>query len=348
MPDQAINEMISAFAAGCMDKENFTHFHSYIKSKGDLPYKELGQLQTLSAMLPAILEFEYPRPELKNKVARTLISMQDEIKEKIRIDRQKAAEAAEAAKAAELAASETTNNLNESPPGEPQITAAENNMENKIKNEPQPNNYLHADNRLFAENVTRPPEPPSFTPVWIIITLLFLGLCTLVYFGYTGMSELKESITKSESNVAAIKNELRNTSEFINKNSALIDFFNNENIWSVQLAGSDPLLKISGKLFIAETEKEILIQLTNLPTPSPEETYQLWVVSKNQTISLGNFFIEPGSRFVKLLNIPVIPKEQIQQFEVTLEPRSGSPLPTGRVYAVGLENNAVQKPGRKK
>lgn len=344
MPDQAINEMISAFAAGCMDKENFIHFYHYFKSKGDLPYKELGQLQTLSSMLPAILELEYPRPELKNKVARTLIAMQDEIKEKIKVDRQKTFDASPTQKPDEPVKRETRISSNESPRNEVKLPAVENNMTNKPANEPQQNNYLNIDNRLFTDNVTRAPEPPSFTPVWIIVALLFIGVCTLGYFGYTSLNELKESVTKSESAITSLKSELRNNSEFINRNSALIDFFNYENIWSVQITGSDPSLKISGKLFLALTEKEALLQMTNLPTPSPEEAYQLWVIVNKQPVSMGNFFVEPGSRFVKISNIPVIAKEQVQQFLITMEPRGGSALPAGLTYAVGLGNSAVQKP----
>lgn len=347
MPDQAINEMISAFAAGCMDKENFIHFYDYFKSKGDLPYKELGQLQTLSSMLPAILELEYPRAELKNKVARTLILMQDEIKEKIKVDRQKTIEVPPVKKEEEPVKHETVNNLNESPQYEANIQMAENDKGYKTAKEPEQNIYMNT-NRLFSENTSRAPEPPSFTPVWIVAALLFMGLCTLSYFGYTSITELKETVAKSESNVASLKNELRNTSEFINRNSALIDFFNYENIWSVQITGSDPLLKISGKLFIAQNEKEALLQMNNLPTPSPEEAYQLWIVSKKQNISMGVFFIEPGSRFVKLSNIPVVPQEQIQQFKITIEPRSGSVSPTGLTYAVGFGNGTVPKQAGKK
>jgi hypothetical protein len=348
MPDQAINEMISAFASGCMDKENFLHFYHYLKGKGDLPYKELGQLQTLSSILPVILELEYPRADLKNKVARTLISMQDEIKEKIKIEKQKTIEYTKIQKPAEPVKVKVELLENTIQHAEPKAQEAEKNMTNPTPQEPQQNNYINQDNRLFTESVPRPPEPPSFTPVWIVIALLFLGMCGLGYFMYSGFADLKESISKTEAGISSVKNETRNTGEFINRNSALIDFFNYENIWTVQLNGTDPSLKISGKLFIALNEKEALLQLSNMPNPTPEETYQLWMMSKNQTFSMGVFFVEPGSRFVKLSNIPVMPKDQITQFRITIEPRGGSAMPTGKIYVVGLENEAVQKFLKKK
>jgi len=168
------------------------------------------------------------------------------------------------------------------------------------------------------------------------------------YLFYSSNAALKESLAKTESSIAAVKGELRGTSDYINRNSALVDFFSNDNVWVVALNGADPALKITGKLYIAPNEKEALLQISNLPTPSPENIYQLWLVTKQQTYSVGNFFIEPSSRFVKMTNLPQIAKEQIERFQITLEPRSGSPLPSGIIYAYGSVNETGVKPLRRK
>ena len=344
MPDQAINEMISAFAIGCMDKENFIHFKNYIESKGDLPYKELGQLQTLSSMLPAILELETPAPELKNRVARTLISMQDEIKEKIKLEKQKTI--IDISRAQTEVKSDLTppdRDVNNSGLNINQPAVREDNMNNRSSNEPVQNTYLNTENRLFAENMTQQQESPSHAPLWIAIALLFIALCVVGYFGYSSITGLKDSLAKTENSLSAIKTELRSTNEFINRNGALIDFFNYENVWVIQLSGADPLMKLSGKLFVALDDKEVLMQMNNLPTPSPENTYQLWIVTKGQTYSAGSFFVEPGNRFVKLSNVPQVPREQIVQFKITLEPKGGSVAPTGQTFAIGIGNEAIQK-----
>jgi len=52
MADKAIHEMISAFAAGCMDKANFVQFKDYINEGGELPDRELGELQNIISMIP--------------------------------------------------------------------------------------------------------------------------------------------------------------------------------------------------------------------------------------------------------------------------------------------------------
>src|SRR4030042_2437502 len=84
MDEKVIHEMMSAFAAGCMDKENYINFKNYIDSQGELPYRELGELQNLTAMVPLILELELPDIKLKDRIAKKLIGMQDEIKAKIK------------------------------------------------------------------------------------------------------------------------------------------------------------------------------------------------------------------------------------------------------------------------
>jgi hypothetical protein len=347
MADQAVSEMISAFAAGCMDKENFIHFNNYIRNKGELPYKELGRFQIITSMLPAILEQEEPDPDLKNKVARKLISMQDEIKERIKSQKQKNIDAARAetktedaieaaAEPKRIVIKETFADLTQ--PKTP-----------LIKPDVLPEkNFMIPDNKLFSDKVTQPVEIPSQTPLWIAVVILFLIIITIGYFSFTTISELKNTIAKTENNLTAAKSEWRSTNEFISKNVALVEFFNNTNVWIINMTGVDPLMKISGKLLVAMDAREALIQINNLPTLTPEYSYQLWLTTKNQIYSMGFFFVEPGSKYIKLISIPVIAKDQILEFSVTLEPRSGSVVPSGQVYATGTIEQTAVKPTKSK
>ncbi len=83
MADQIIHEMIAAFSVGCMDKQNFVQFKEYMQQDGDLPSGEMGELQNIVAMIPIILDIEKPHPSIKDKVAKRLIEIKDEIKAKI-------------------------------------------------------------------------------------------------------------------------------------------------------------------------------------------------------------------------------------------------------------------------
>lgn len=347
MADQAVSEMISAFAAGCMDKENFIHFNNYIRNNGELPYKELGKLQIITSMLPSILEQEEPDPELKNRVARRLISMQDEIKEKIKQEKQKTVEFSKIKTEIEPETAKTSNGIIKEKQKEGFANSAE---KNKIYNKPNElllNDYMNKENRLFTEKPGQPVEIPSQTPLWIILAILCLIIALIGYFTFTSNSELKDRLSKAENNIAAVKSEMRGANEFISKNVALVEFFNLSDVWIVPISGIDPLMKISGRIFLALKEREALLQINNLPTPNPDNTYQIWMATKNQSYSMGYFFVEPGNKYVKLINIPVIAKDQIMEFKITIEPRSGSVTPTGQVYASGIAGEAVKNPSKK-
>ena len=83
MADKALSEMIAAFAAGCMDKQNYMQFKDYIDEGGLLPKRELGELQNIISMIPVILDLESPDSSIKDLVAKKLIGMKEEIKTKI-------------------------------------------------------------------------------------------------------------------------------------------------------------------------------------------------------------------------------------------------------------------------
>lgn len=84
MADNPIREMISAYALGCIDKENLIQFRDYISKGGKLPKKEMGDLQNIVSLIPTILETETPNPKLKEAVAKKLLSFQEETKARIR------------------------------------------------------------------------------------------------------------------------------------------------------------------------------------------------------------------------------------------------------------------------
>ena len=346
MSDQAINEMISAFAAGCMDKENYLNFVKYIRDGGELPYKELGKLQMLTSMLPVILDQETPPAGLKNRVAKSLIQMQDEIKEKIKSDRKRTVEVPKP----KPAPAPKPDALEEPAPvlREENRTAPEPVMQQPHRSaEPLNDQLTLSGGRLFTETPQRQFEMPSFTPVWIVIALLIIALGALAYFNYSTHSELKELLSKAESDISNMKAELRGTSDYISRNSALVDFFNFDDIWVVQLNGVDQQKEVYGRLYVSLEGKEALLQMTNLPTPSPDNIYQLWMETKGQSYMIGSFFIEPASRYVKLTKLPAVTRDQVTQFKITLEPRGGSPFPVGLTYATSLPAGA-QTQGRRR
>lgn len=82
LSEQKFSEMIYAFSAGCLDKDEFGDFLEYLKSGRRVPENQLGELQNVVSLLPAMLELETPDVQVKDKVAKRLYRMREELKAK--------------------------------------------------------------------------------------------------------------------------------------------------------------------------------------------------------------------------------------------------------------------------
>lgn len=74
-------DMIYAGVLGCLDRADQTKLNEYFQSGGEIP-QNMGELQNIAALLPIILQAESPDPQLKDKVARKLYRIKDQIRSK--------------------------------------------------------------------------------------------------------------------------------------------------------------------------------------------------------------------------------------------------------------------------
>ena len=83
MPDKnEYYEFLYAYTLGCLDEDDLINLKQYLSSSDDFYWQELGDFQNLSALLPSILSVEKPEPEVKDRVARKLYRIRNEIKAK--------------------------------------------------------------------------------------------------------------------------------------------------------------------------------------------------------------------------------------------------------------------------
>ncbi|MFO7447112.1 MAG: anti-sigma factor [Ignavibacteriaceae bacterium] len=75
-------DQLHAYALGCLDKDDIINLRNFIHSGEKYNWQELGEYQNLAALLPSILNMETPEPQLKDKVARKLYRIRDEIRAK--------------------------------------------------------------------------------------------------------------------------------------------------------------------------------------------------------------------------------------------------------------------------
>jgi hypothetical protein len=73
-------ELIKLSTIGCISEEDQASLNSLMLEDENFPWKELGDFQNLVALLPSALVIEMPSWELKDKVARKLYQLRDEIK----------------------------------------------------------------------------------------------------------------------------------------------------------------------------------------------------------------------------------------------------------------------------
>jgi len=93
MEKKKILDLIKLEVLRCLNDKDKANLES-IKAEGnDFPWKELGDYQNLSSLLPISLELKYPASDMKDKTAMKLYNIRELIKAKI--DAKKALEAPE-------------------------------------------------------------------------------------------------------------------------------------------------------------------------------------------------------------------------------------------------------------
>ena len=317
MPDKVIHEMISAYSIGCMDKENYINFKDYIDAGGELPYRELGEFQNLIAMIPLILELELPDIKLKDTVAKKLIGMQDEIKAKMK---------EKLTKATGMKTGSTQ------PPPTQQVKKA-NLTKEYITESFERSSQKKAEQKTVKPAVARTGSSWSLWIAFIVVVVLLLG--TVFYFKSLN-SSLNDDLTNLRSQITDLQDEISSNREFLSNYNSLIEFFIYKDIVVIDLSPADENSNAWGKLFIAYGQLKALLELNNVPALSPDESFQLWIVSKGVSYSLGIFKPAMNQRYFEIPQLPYLSKEELELARLTVEPRDGSEAPQGRTELFGV------------
>jgi anti-sigma-K factor RskA len=85
----------------------------------------------------------------------------------------------------------------------------------------------------------------------------------------------------------------------------------------------------SGRIYLTPDLKEAAMSVWRLPPTTADQTYQLWFRLDDQTrVSITTFSVDAKGAAVIRLNVPRMSRPYVQ-CGITLEPRGGSPQPTG-------------------
>ncbi|OGU55332.1 MAG: hypothetical protein A2V66_03910 [Ignavibacteria bacterium RBG_13_36_8] len=318
MDEKVIHEMMSAFAAGCMDKENYINFKNYIDSQGELPYRELGELQNLTAMVPLILELELPDIKLKDRIAKKLIGMQDEIKAKIKERKTKTRSTKEKAVI----------------PPETELP-----HKAKITKDILTETFERTtDKKQKTLSKEKKKEPKRFSHLllWIGFILIAVLLGGLSYYFYNSSKSLNTEILNLKNEVTSLQEEILSNKDFLSNYNSLIEFFSYKDIAVIDLIPAEENSPSSGKLFITYAQLKGLLEMNNIPALPTEQVYQLWIVTNGVSYSIGTFSPSVKERYFEIQQMPYISKEDLELVRLTIEPRDGSPTPQGQTFLYGV------------
>ncbi len=357
MAEQAIHEMIAAFSCGCMDKENFIQFKDYIRSGGQLPENELSELQNIIAIVPAILDLEKPDPILKEKVAKKLISLQEEIKAKIKEERKKTLTQIDEVPNFKSSRSFATkihytedevpkNRINEfkgetviqseEPTPEPVINRQTNSNKNTggRRTMPQmpdsPPSLFSPQHNTLETNKKVIDKPTSSSVVgWLAILLSLVLFIIIGYFSFSWSNDLNTKIDSMGEEIKSLRNELRNKDEFARENTPILDFLKLKDLKIIDVPNVNPSFSGYVKLYLTSSQQKGMLEVYDLPPLKGDESYQLWWQNKGKYISAALFAPQTGSKFIPLNTLPDFPFNDIEYVVITKEPAAGSELPSG-------------------
>jgi anti-sigma factor RsiW len=110
---------------------------------------------------------------------------------------------------------------------------------------------------------------------------------------------------------------------------SISDILSEKDLMTFAMAPQPDAPNASGRLYLTPDLKNAAIAVWHLPELPADRTYQLWFRLDDQTrVSITTFSVDAKGSAVVRLDVPRMSRPYVQ-CGVTLEPRAGSPQPTG-------------------
>jgi anti-sigma-K factor RskA len=202
---------------------------------------------------------------------------------------------------------------------------------NKYKTETQPESVPKP--KIEPQNLTLEPENPkreTGIPSLSIPKLLtgFIGLLLsgLVFHFYQQSETLKKekAACEQEQNTQRLKNQ----NQIVDLGHKL-DILKNPDTKTIVMKGLPSAPDLKATVYWNAKEKATLLTIQDLPKPSSDKQYQLWVIVDKKPVDAGVLSFNTDIQTMKIF-------ERAEAFAVTLEPQGGSVSPTlEKMYVIG-------------
>ncbi len=162
------------------------------------------------------------------------------------------------------------------------------------------------------------------------IALLIICL-TLIFYSFNLSSQLnqkEEEIAEQQEIISELQTDIQQKND-------LLSVLESRETKIMSLSGLESNPDGYGKIIFNSESDNALLQVSNMPPVPEDSVYQLWVISNNNYFSAGVFFVDTGGEgFFKMEQINGV-DESAEAFSVTMEPKGGSPQPTGDTFLMG-------------
>lgn len=171
--------------------------------------------------------------------------------------------------------------------------------------------------------------------------ILLAGMLGLLLYS----QQQSSLIDQKETHISVLQSELENQNQLLTqleteleRKTELLAILESREVNLILMAGLETSPDGYGKIIWDPENERALLQVANLPEPSEENDYQLWLIKDEQDpISAGVFSFEQTATdlFYRIDRLEERPSDISNTFAVTLEPKGGMPQPTGDMYLLG-------------
>ncbi len=164
---------------------------------------------------------------------------------------------------------------------------------------------------------------PSQTSRWLLLAATIALMCTSGYLLWQNrnLTGERDRLLQERGGLLARMTELEgNVDKFVAPSTKVIAMV------------GDEAPQASAKVFWDTNRQEWVVYVFDLPSLPSDKSYQLWYVTKDAKISAQVFQPDATGRVTLRLRLPKEALAGLAATAVTLEPRGGSPQPTGKFY----------------
>jgi len=185
-----------------------------------------------------------------------------------------------------------------------------------------------------------PRKEPSRSPgiyAALIILLIFLGAALYALHSVRGTNtELEAKLAAANDDLSNLNILLDSQEEKTARLEQIASTVEKPETRIARLIEQTPAKPSLGAL-LWDTKQNHCLLLGSLPSPPPGKVYQLWFVTASARVSAGMIQTDPRGRIFAKVSVPETAANAALAL-ITLEPGTGSQIPTSPYYAVGRFN----------